>query len=255
MKIGSVALRRTGACALLVLAALGGCAAALPADAGPARRTGGSPVAVFVHGGGWTAGAPAMGRPMIGFFESRTFAFDAIDYPKRPLTPLALMVKNVRSQLLDAARVGPLTVIGHSVGAHLAAAAAFGPDAPPIRCLILLDGIGYDLPDLLARAPGFSRRLGLLPALAAPLSPTALVATSGRHPAVFIAAGNDRRGTADQARVFTQVLAANGRDVTLKIFKDAEHGDFLHALALPDSAIAKSVAAFLAAHPRCGGKA
>lgn len=210
-----------------------------------------APIAVFVHGGGWVSGTPAMGDPLSGFFRGRQFLFASIDYPKPPAVPLMTSVEQVERQIAVAVRSGPSVVVAHSAGAHLAATAAFRPDAPPIRCLILLDGVGYDLVGLLKSNPTLQQRLGLTWRQAAALSPAELATDSMRRPAVLLAAGGDARGTADQARKFAWVLRGSGMDVTVKIFPDAAHNDFRTAFLDPNSPIAKAASAFLAAHPGC----
>ncbi|WP_375287198.1 alpha/beta hydrolase fold domain-containing protein [Sphingomonas sp.] len=209
------------------------------------------PQAVFVHGGGWHGGTPAAGDFLAGWFGDRGFAFRAIDYRKPPAVRLGDSVADVAAAARTAAQAGPLTLVGHSAGAHLAAAAALGRDAPPVACLMLLDGIGYDLSATLRERPGLEDRTGLTADEAAPLSPTALAAATARRPAVLLAAGGDARGTAAQAQAFAAVLRRFGFDVTLALFPEARHADFLRDFAVPDSAIARAADAFLAQHPAC----
>jgi arylformamidase len=217
----------------------------------PPRPTPAAALAVFVHGGGWIAGAPDMGDPMSGFFTLRRFLFRSIDYAKPPAVPLSVSVADVARQVQSAARAGPTTLIGHSAGAHLAATAAFRPGAPLVRCLILLDGIGYDLVQLLRDNPPIAVRLQLDWREAATFSPQALVATSHRRPAVMLAAGGDARGTADQARAFAKVLRAEGVDVTVRLFPEATHNELRTDFLNPASPLSKAVAGFLALHPGC----
>lgn len=248
------ALRRVTTVAALSFALCSGAAMPGGAEAAQRKGAGGRLTAVFVHGGGWVSGTPSMGDPMVGFYKKRRVPFNAIDYPKIPVVKLADMVADVKRQLNDVHRINPLIVVGHSAGAHLAAAATFSPGAPITRCLILLDGIGYDLVSLIATGPGFQSRLNLTPAEAAKLSPLALMAKSKNRPAVLLAAGNDSRGTALQATAFATALGLKGYDVKLAVFPTMSHDAFLADFANPASALSLETAAFLAAHPRCSRK-
>lgn len=218
---------------------------------GQAKPLPAEPQAVFVHGGGWRGGTPAAGDLLAPWFAGRGLAFRAIDYRKPPAVPLADSVADVVAAARAAGRMGPLTLIGHSAGAHLAAAAAFGRAAPPVACLVLLDGIGYDLPATLRERPGLQDRTGLSADEAAPFSPTVLATATARRPAVLLAAGGDARGTTAQAQAFAALLRRLGFDVTLALFPEARHADFLRDFAVPESAIAQATDAFLRAHPAC----
>lgn len=238
--------RRAAAAALcLLLATLG---FGIPAGAQGGRL---NPLAMFVHGGGWVSGDASMGAPLSAFFVDRHYGYSSIDYPKLPAVPLSTMVADVQRQMRISVQTGPSIVIGHSAGAHLVATAAFSPGAPMVRCLILLDGIGYDLAGLLVGAPGLQLRLGLNPQTALKYSPTALVPDSNRRPVVYIAAGGDARDTAAQAEQFARILEGNGMKVTLAIFPELTHNDLRTAFLDPASPVSKSVAKFLLAHPRC----
>jgi arylformamidase len=208
--------------------------------------------AVFVHGGGWRGGSVAAGDFLTGWFAAHGFVFRSIDYRRPPAARLADSVADVAREAAAAGAAGPVTLIGHSAGAHLAAAAALGRDAPPVACLILLDGIGYDLPATLRDRPGLQDRTGLSPEEAGPLSPAIRAAEGRRRPAVLLAAGGDARGTGDQAEAFAKLLGNLGFDVTLKLFPSARHADFLRDFEEPGSAIATAADAFLRAHPACG---
>lgn len=232
---------------IAAIAALASLALFTGANSVPLR----APVAVFVHGGGWVSGTTDMGDPLSGFFTLRRFLFESIDYPKPPAVPLAASVTNISRQIATAVRNGPSIVIGHSAGAHLVATAAFRPGAPLVKCLILLDGVGYDFVGLLKDSPTLEARLKLSWRDAGPLSPAELVTDSPRRPVVYLAAGGDSRRTADQARQFAHLLRGNGMDVTLRVFPAATHNDFRTAFLDPASPISQSVNGFLAAHPAC----
>lgn len=209
------------------------------------------PQAVFVHGGGWRGGTPAAGDLLSGWFAARGFAFRSIDYRKPPEARLADSVADVAAAARAAGSAGSVTLVGHSAGAHLAAAAALGESAPPVACLVLLDGIGYDLQATLRARPGLEDRTGVRAEEAAPLSPVVRAPRTASRPAVLLAAGGDARGTSAQAQAFAVVLRRLGFDVTLELFPEARHADFLRDFDDPGE-IAAATAAFLESHPACG---
>lgn len=198
----------------------------------------GRPLVVFVHGGGWMQGDRSAARFLIRPLLQAGFAFATIEYRKRPQVPLSRMVADVRDAItflrqrvesgsneFDAERIG---IIGHSAGAHLAAAAALtNPPLPGVRQVTLLDGTGYDLSATIRERPGIGVRLELDEDSAKPMSPTALLDSSKAKLDFFVAAGSDVRGTEAGGRSFAELLNSRGRPAAFRFYPGIRHGEFI----------------------------
>ncbi len=97
----------------------------LPSSTPPGGK--GSPVVIYIHGGGWRVGSKAEGEQYAKMFTSNGIAFASIDYrlsneamwPAQILdskTAVRWMRANARQNGLDPARIG---VFGASAGGHL----------------------------------------------------------------------------------------------------------------------------------------
>lgn len=231
-------LRKITVAFLALLVACGGVHAQVPPPA----------PAIFVHGGGWVTGSPTTVSLLAPRFSVWGYSLDTATYRLIPDVTLADEVADVQAEI---ARVratvagGPMIVVGHSAGAHLAASAVLGaPPAAPV-CLILLDGIGYDLPALLTERPGVQLRLSLTPEQAHPWSPVHLMTPA--HPVrIFIASGNDSRGTKAEADLLAAAAQSLGMVVENHYYADMDHIDFLqHFRQAPPSEFLKAVARFV----------
>ena len=132
----------------------------------------GSPLIVFVHGGGWKRGDK---RNSVGekpaHFRPQGYAFASVNYRLVPAatveaqaqdvaTALAFLIARAGTLGVDARRV---VLMGHSAGAHLVAlvgtdmrylqAAGLGPES--LRGIIPLDGACYDVPRQIAEGGDF----------------------------------------------------------------------------------------------------
>lgn len=214
-------------------------------------RSSQTPVALFIHGGGWTRGTPASGRKLAPFFARNRFDFRAVSYPKPPQVKLAATVRDLVGQVNQAARNGnpPITLIGHSAGAELAAAVAFDPAVKAnVRCVILFDGVGYDLPALV-RKPVWRQRLALSPDEAQAISPVAQLRRSSRRPALYIAAASP--GHYAEAKQFADQAKALKIDVTLVRFPGLNHVDFVRSFDVPGNGLMTGVQRFIDTHRKC----
>lgn len=133
----------------------------------------GSPLVVFVHGGGWKRGdkSNATGAEKPGHYLAQGYGFASINYRLVPAatveqqaqdvaSALAYLIKQAESLGFDAARVA---LMGHSAGAHLSALvgtnmqylkkAELGPKS--VRGVIPLDGACYDVPRQIAEGGDF----------------------------------------------------------------------------------------------------
>lgn len=126
--------------------------------------TAGSPLVLFVHGGGWKRGDKnnATGEHKPAHYLQQGYAFASINYRLVPAatveqqaqdvaSALAYLIRQAQSLGFDASRV---VLMGHSAGAHLSALvgtdmqylkkAELGPKS--LRGVIPLDGACYDVP-------------------------------------------------------------------------------------------------------------
>jgi acetyl esterase/lipase len=135
----------------------------------------GSPLVIFVHGGGWKRGDKrnATGEEKAGHYLQQGYAFASINYRLVPAATveqqaqdvadaIAHLVGRAESLGFDATRV---VLMGHSAGAHLSALvgthmkylkqAELGPKS--LRGVIPLDGACYDVPRQIAEGGEFMR--------------------------------------------------------------------------------------------------
>lgn len=133
----------------------------------------GSPLVVFVHGGGWKRGDKnnATGPEKPSHYLAQGYGFASINYRLVPAatveqqaqdvaSALAYLIKQAESLGFDASRV---VLMGHSAGAHLSALvgtdmqylkkAELGPKS--LRGIIPLDGACYDVPRQIAEGGDF----------------------------------------------------------------------------------------------------
>jgi acetyl esterase/lipase len=134
----------------------------------------GSPLVVFVHGGGWKRGDKrhAAGQKAAHFLE-QGYGFASINYRLVPdctveeqtrdvASSLAYLTKQADSLGFDKTRI---VLMGHSAGAHLAALVGTdmgylkktGMDPKSLRGVIPLDGACYDVPRQIAEGAGIMR--------------------------------------------------------------------------------------------------
>jgi acetyl esterase/lipase len=128
----------------------------------------GSPLVVFVHGGGWKRGdkRTATGGEKPGHYLGQGYGFASLDYRLVPAATveqqaqdvadaLAFLIKRADSLGFDASRI---VLMGHSAGAHLSALVGTdlrylekaGLSAKSLRGVIPLDGACYDVPRQIA---------------------------------------------------------------------------------------------------------
>ena len=157
--------------------------------------TRGSPLVVFVHGGGWKRGDKDMmrGSAKLTDWRRKGYAVAAVNYRLVPearvedqaadvAAAVAMLKRNAASLGVDPRRIA---LVGHSAGAHLVAlvgtdpqwlrGAGLGMDA--VRGVVPLDGAGYDVPSQMgenARLLGdtYEQAFGADPARQRALSPT-----------------------------------------------------------------------------------
>ena len=198
------------------------------------------PFAAFVHGGAWRramrsdAGFPAKA------FHRHGMAFVAIGFDAVPTVDLAGQVDQVcrawRFLIDNAARFGLDStrghLVGHSSGAHLAALAAFDPQAPP-ACVVLLSGV-YDLEPV--RLSARNEYLELSLEAAARLSPIRRIPSFG--PAVLVAWGDKELDEfRRQSQYFARACKLRGLRVSERELPGLNHFDVSLQLANPHSQV------------------
>lgn len=169
--------------------------------------TPGSPLVIFVHGGGWKRGDKRDAVSEKGAHSlQQGYAFASINYRLVPACTveeqaqdvahaIAYLIKHAESLGFDGKRVA---LMGHSAGAHLSAlvgtdtqylkTAELGANA--LRGVILLDGAAYDVPRQIAEGGDFMhdtylQAFGTETARQQALSPT-LQAAAPNAPAFLI---------------------------------------------------------------------
>ena len=179
--------------------------------------TPGSPLVIFVHGGGWKRGDKrgAVGAKGAHFLE-QGYAFASVNYRLVPTNTveeqaqdvanaIAYLIKNAEKLGFDSKRVA---LMGHSAGAHLVALVGTDlsylkqaeVDTKSLRGIIPLDGAAYDVPRQIAEGGNFMHdtyleAFGSDPERQKKLSPTAQ-ATAPNAPAFLILHVQREDGTA-----------------------------------------------------------
>lgn len=199
----------------------------------------GSPLVIFVHGGGWKRGDKrnATGEEKVEHYRQRGYAFASINYRLVPnatveqqaqdvADAIAYLMTHSESLGLDQTRA---VLMGHSAGAHLSALvgtdmqylqkAGLGPRS--LRGIIPLDGACYNVPRQIVGGGDFmqdtyvqafgterERQLALSPTAqaAAPNAPEFLILhvqrVDGREQAQALAAALKKAGTPAEVHEF-----------------------------------------------------
>lgn len=202
-------------------------------------ETAGSPLVVFVHGGGWERGdkSDSVGIKAAHFL-GQGYGFASINYRLVPTNAVEDQARDIASALAfliqRAETLGfhrsKVVLMGHSAGAHLCALVgtdmsylkASGLDSTALRGVIPLDGACYDVPRQIAEGGEFmhdtylqafgndrSRQLAL--------SPTHH-ADAPNAPAFLILHVQRADGTA-QSRALGEALAKAGTKVEVRGFE------------------------------------
>lgn len=219
-----------------------------PAGAAPV------PLAVYVHGGGWDRGSRRSVRPALRALLGQGFAVASLDYPLGPAAPLeeqagavargiAWLAGHAGELGIDPARI---VVLGSSAGANVASLAVLRHDLspggapPPVRLVVGLDGVGFDVAGLMAARPNHPRLVpvfGRDPARWARLSPAALVEAAPRGSVPpFLLVNGDAIFAVDAER-FAAVLRASGVPVERHVIPGLGHAEFVRSLTEPGSAL------------------
>jgi len=129
-----------------------------------------SPVMIWIHGGGWCYGDKENVQQKAEYFTSRGYVFISINYRLSPKVQHPAHVDDVATAIVwvhtnamhYSADQNKIFLMGHSAGAHLAALVTLNDEyirkaggAPGIiKGVVLLDGVGYDIPALMPDVEG-----------------------------------------------------------------------------------------------------
>lgn len=129
-----------------------------------------SPVMIWIHGGGWSYGDKENVQQKAEYFTSKGYVFVSINYRLSPKVQHPAHVQDVAAAIMwvhtnakhYSADENKIFLMGHSAGAHLAALVTLneeyiknaGGHPGIIKGVILLDGVGYDIPVLMPDVAG-----------------------------------------------------------------------------------------------------
>jgi acetyl esterase/lipase len=205
------------------------------------------PVAVFIHGGGWTGGSRSdpRARPEIDELVARGYAVAAVSYRLAPAAPFPAALDDVRCAVrflrAQASRwsLDPQRVVawGSSAGGHLAALLAFtrpedglgtavtewAGTSHQVRAVVL-QYAPLDLPALFAGAPSsaWSPVFGPDPAALALYSPARYVRSSS-PPTLLVHGSRDTLVPPSQSIALLQSLQRLNVPAALQLVSNAGH--------------------------------
>ena len=229
----------------------------LPQEVFGPREVGDYPVVVMVHGGGWFGGSPASMKPLADYLASRdivvfnsTYRTSGGGYPES-FEDVACDISFALSNAPEyTTATGPLTVVAHSAGAHIASvvslaggqfggACGFG-DATRVDRFVGLAG-PYD-PTLYSAvlAGFFGTRLEVDEAPWEAGSPYSYLAENPEMELLLVHGADDDLVPLRSSQLFSEAAAAAGLDATLVELPGASHMD-----ARSPSVVGELIAAFV----------
>ena len=230
----------------------------------PADAVEATPLILFVHGGGWSAGdrvRTVQAKP--AWFNAQGYYFGSTGYRLVPNVTVEEQAADigaaVQAMRAQASAIGfdgsKIVLMGHSAGAHLAALVASDPQYAgdafgSIAGVILLDGAGYDIEANLAEAGPqtwqvYTRAFGEDTARHAALSPVTHV--GGPDAPEWLALYVAERGRAKaQAELLTSALSQAGARAEALSIENTDHGRMNREIGLAaGSAQTDAIKAFL----------
>ena len=205
---------------------------------------------LMVHGGGWRRGDKAMPRTVdnkVARWSSKGVAVVSINYRMLPQYSVEEQIADVRSAILFLQRksstlglVGPMVLMGHSAGAHLAAMVASqmqrtrDEGIAPWAATVLLDSGALDVPKTMqqrTRLPLYKDAFGSQSLRWTELSPTHQI-QPGVGPTLVVYSTTRRDDIEQQSRVYAQRLTAAGGRAVQMLGVQLEHGQVNEQLGL-----------------------
>lgn len=205
----------------------------------------GAPVAVIVHGGAWVAGTPDSMAPLARALADRGFVTVSVSYATVALggrepqltDDVACGIRHARAVAAEVGATGPLVLVGHSAGAHLATVVGLSPegratdcpwpgDATPDRLVSLAGVFSIDAVEVVMRVLLGGTRDRRPDAWDA-FDPHVLAATSaagvGAFPVHLLVGARDRLAPPVESRRFAATLEAVGVDVEVVELPGVDH--------------------------------
>ncbi|MXO59406.1 alpha/beta hydrolase fold domain-containing protein [Altererythrobacter salegens] len=238
-------------------------------DYWPGTRAG-TPLVVFVHGGGWKRGDKSMmeGSAKLTDWQAKGYAVASLNYRLVPDATVEQQAEDVASALAylkgRAAQLGfdsyRIALVGHSAGAHLVALVGTDPqylrraglDMDAVRGIVPLDGAAYYVPDqmeenALLLGATYKQAFGTDPKRQVALSPTAH--TTAPNAPAFLILHVQRKGGIAQSQGLGDALRKAGTPVTVQGFPGRGlrgHAEINRKLGEADYPATPVVDAFLA---------
>ena len=187
-----------------------------------------SPVIIYIHGGEWSEGDKADLHYKAGYFTEKGYVFVSVNYRLSPDVQHPVHVQDVANAISwffenskhyssDPKRI---YLMGYSSGAHLAALLSVddkylskaGGSIDMLKGVILIDGIGYDIPLLMDNTTGrtketYANALGDGRGKWEDASPINLIKENVRIPPMLILYGGDSDVIGIEAKRLAERLA------------------------------------------------
>ncbi len=237
--------------------------------AAPAK-TGGHPVVIMAHGGGWRAGDKAngaLGREKAAFFTAQGYVYVSVNYRLSPAVKhpahagdvagaVAWVLNHVKDYGGDPGR---LALMGHSAGAHLAALIAtdesylakFGKSPSMLSGVILLDTAGYDIPRIMGGSSVgpinvaiYENAFGKDPRVWADASPVTHVKEGKKLPR-FLVFYTGRKSSGPVSRDFAAAVRKAGAPAYSVLAKGKTHATLNLNIGQPGDGPSKLILEFL----------
>jgi len=227
----------------------------------------GHPVVIYIHGGAWVSGDKSNIDYKPEAFTSQGYIFISINYRLSPDVQHPLHVQDIAKAIAwvynNCADYGGdnsnIWLIGHSAGAHLAALVATdetrleaeGLDLSVLNGVILLDGLGYNIPRLfevynLTSLPLYVIPFGADPEDWADASPVRHIDSSKGIPAFLLIYVEGSTSTQQDAELFAEQLRQADISATTVEALAKTHSSLNKEIGLPDDDITSTIMAFIA---------
>lgn len=226
-----------------------------------------APVVLYVHGGGWVRGDKmrALFKPAV--LVPQGFLFASMNYRFRPQASLAEMARDIATAAVwlkeNAAKYGgdgsKIVIMGHSAGAHLAAAvgtnetfmASAGGSLHDLRGVIAIDTAMYNVPLQMKTAQGLqAQAFGTDPADWAPVSPWHHVEAGKGIPPFLLFVSDGRATMHDQVKPLAAKLKAAGIEAVVHEAKGRAHSPLDTYLGVEGDESTRIMLEFLARYAR-----
>lgn len=196
-------------------------------------------VVVFVHGGYWRRFDQGMFSHLAAGPLARGWAVAMPGYPLAPEARIASIRRSVNEALVQvaAAFAGPIRIVGHAAGGHLAARqVCAGEDLPErvaarIERVVSISGL-HDLRPLLRLALNADLRLD--PEEAAAESPALLIPRAGARAHVWVG-GAERPEFVRQSALLANIWTGLRAEMSQTIAPGRNHYDVIEPLTEPGS--------------------